>query len=67
MTGTARLSGELAWQCRMLYREVVKFDHHGEEKRVTVEFGVVPVRLPDSPADAGTTDAGNGAENARSS
>ena len=43
------MCGELAWQCRMLYREVVKFDHHGEEKRVTVEFGVVPVRLPDIP------------------
>ena len=34
---------------RMLYREVVAFDHHGTEKRVTVEFGVVPVRLPDIP------------------
>ena len=43
------MCGELAWQCRMPYREVVKFDHHGEEKRVTVEFGVVPVRLPDIP------------------
>ena len=31
----------------MRYREVVTFDHHGKEKRVTVEFGVVPVRLPD--------------------
>jgi len=27
----------------------VTFDHHGEEKRVTIEFGVVPVRLPDIP------------------
>ena len=43
------MCGELAWQCRMLYREVVAFDHHGTEKRVTVEFGVVPVRLPDIP------------------
>ena len=33
----------------MRYREVVTFDHHGEEKRVTIEFGVVPVRLPDIP------------------
>ena len=33
----------------MLYREVVTFDHHGTEKRVTIEFGVVPVRLPDIP------------------
>ena len=33
----------------MLYREVVSFDHHGQEKRVTIEFGVVPVRLPDIP------------------
>lgn len=41
--------GELAWQCRMLYREVVTFDHHGAERRVTIEFGVVPVRLPDIP------------------
>ncbi|MBR6733816.1 MAG: hypothetical protein IKL96_05385, partial [Kiritimatiellae bacterium] len=38
-----------AWQCRMRYREVVTFDHHGKERRVTVEFGVVPVRLPDIP------------------
>ena len=43
------MCGELAWQCRMLYREVVTFDHHGTERRVTVEFGVVPVRLPDIP------------------
>ena len=27
------MCGELAWQCRMLYREVVAFDHHGTEKR----------------------------------
>ena len=33
----------------MRYREVGAFDHHGTEKRVTVEFGVVPVRLPDVP------------------
>ena len=25
------MCGELAWQCRMLHREVVKFDHHGRE------------------------------------
>ena len=43
------MCGELAWQCRMLYREVVTFDHHGTERRVTIEFGVVPVRLPDIP------------------
>ena len=43
------MCGELAWECRMRYREVVSFDHHGKEKRVTVEFGVVPVRLPDIP------------------
>jgi len=43
------MCGELASQCRMLHREVVEFDHHGEERRVTVEFGVVPVRLPDIP------------------
>ena len=43
------MCGELAWQCRMLYREVVTFDHHGQEKRVIIEFGVVPVRLPDIP------------------
>ena len=43
------MCGELAWECRMRYREVVTFDHHGEEKRVTIEFGVVPVRLPDIP------------------
>ena len=43
------MCGELARQCRMRYREVVTFDHHGKERRVTVEFGVVPVRLPDIP------------------
>ena len=43
------MCGELASECRMLYREVVDFDRHGEERRVTVEFGVVPVRLPDIP------------------
>ena len=43
------MCGELAWECRMRYREVVTFDHRGEEKRVTIEFGVVPVRLPDIP------------------
>jgi hypothetical protein len=43
------MCGELAWQCQMRYREVVTFDHHGTERRVTVEFGVVPVRLPDIP------------------
>jgi hypothetical protein len=43
------MCGELAWQCRMLYREVIPFDHHGKERLVTIEFGVVPVRLPDIP------------------
>ena len=43
------MCGELAWQCSMRYREVVIFDHHGTERRVTIEFGVVPVRLPDIP------------------
>ena len=43
------MCGELAWQCAMRYREVVKFDSHGREKKVTIEFGVVPVRLPDIP------------------
>lgn len=43
------MCGELAWQCTMRYREVVTFDHHGAERRVTIEFGVVPVRLPDIP------------------
>jgi len=43
------MCGELAWQCTMRYREVVTFDHHGTEKRVTIEFGVVPVRLPNIP------------------
>jgi hypothetical protein len=39
---------ELARECRMRYREVVAFGHHGKVKRVTVEFGVVPVLLPTS-------------------
>ncbi len=43
------MCGELAWQCSMLYRDVVAFDHHGRERRVAIEFGVVPVRLPDMP------------------
>ena len=43
------MCGELAWECRMRYREVVTFDHHGTEKRVTIEFGVVPMRLPGIP------------------
>ena len=40
------MCGELAWQCPMRYREVLKFDSHGREAKVVVEFGVVPVRLP---------------------
>lgn len=43
------MCGELARECRMRYREVVAFDHHGAERRVTIEFGSVPVRLPDIP------------------
>jgi hypothetical protein len=43
------MCGELAWQCRMLYREVIPFDHHGKDRLLTIEFGVVPVRLPDIP------------------
>jgi len=44
------LCGQLASQCQMRYREIVTFDHHGTENRVTVEFGVLPVRLPDFPS-----------------
>ena len=43
------MCGDLARQCTMRYREVVTFDHHGAERLVTIEFGVVPVRLPDIP------------------
>jgi hypothetical protein len=43
------MCGELAWQCRMLYSEVIPFDHHGKDRLLTIEFGVVPVRLPDIP------------------
>ena len=43
------MCGELAWQCQMRHREVVKFDHHGRERCVTIEYGVVPVRIPDIP------------------
>jgi hypothetical protein len=43
------MCGELASQCQMLHRAVVEFDHHGETKYVTIEFGSVPVRLPDIP------------------
>ena len=33
----------------MLYRGAVTFDHQRQEKRVTIEFRVMPVRLPDIP------------------
>ena len=41
--------GELAWRCPMRYRDAVKFDSHGRTTRTTLEYGVVPVRLPDLP------------------
>lgn len=43
------LCGEVARRCKMLYREVIRFNHHGKERAVTLEFGVVPVYLPDLP------------------
>ena len=43
------MCGELARECRMRHGEVVTFDHHGKERRVTIEFGVAPVRPPDIP------------------
>ena len=40
---------ELALQCRMKYSDVITFDSHGRESKVTLHYGVVPVRLPDLP------------------
>lgn len=47
--GKKALCGELAADCQMRYREVITFDSHGKEKKVMIEFGVLPVRLPDIP------------------
>lgn len=43
------MCGELAWQCTMRYRDVVEFDSQGRKTQTTLEYGVVPVRLPDLP------------------
>lgn len=43
------MCGELAWQCTMRYRDVVEFDSQGRKTQTTIEYGVVPVRLPDLP------------------
>ena len=43
------MCGELAWQCTMRYRDVVEFDSQGRRTQTTLEYGVVPVRLPDLP------------------
>ena len=38
---------ELAEQCPTRYSDVITFDSHGKEVRITLHYGVVPVRLPD--------------------
>ena len=38
---------ELAKQCPTRYSDVITFDSHGKEVRITLHYGVVPVRLPD--------------------
>lgn len=43
------MCGELAWQCAMRYKDVVEFDSQGRRTQTTLEYGVVPVRLPDLP------------------
>ena len=38
---------ELAEQCLTRYSDVITFDSHDKEVRITLHYGVVPVRLPD--------------------
>ena len=41
------LCDDLAAQCTMRYTDTITFDSHGKEVSVSLDYGVVPVRLPD--------------------
>ena len=44
-----RLAADLAGDCEMKYRQCVTFKNHGKELVVPIEYGSLPVRLPDHP------------------
>ena len=44
-----RLAADLAGDCEMKYRQRVTFKSHGRELEVPIEYGSLPVRLPDHP------------------
>lgn len=44
-----RLAADLAGDCEMKYRQCVTFKSHGKELVVPIEYGSLPVRLPDHP------------------
>ena len=44
-----RLAADLADTCVMKYRQRVTFKSHGKEREVPIEYGSLPVRLPDHP------------------
>ena len=44
-----RLAADLAGTCEMKYRDRVTFKSHGKELEVPIEYGSLPVRLPEHP------------------
>ena len=44
-----RLAADLAGTCEMKYRDRVTFRSHGKELEVPIEYGSLPVRLPEHP------------------
>ena len=44
-----RLAADLAGTCEMKYRDRVTFKSHGRELEVPIEYGSLPVRLPEHP------------------
>ena len=44
-----RLAADLAGDCEMKYHQRVTFKSHGKELEVPIEYGSLPVRLPDHP------------------
>ena len=44
-----RLAADLAGDCEIKYRQCVTFKSHGKELVVPIEYGSLPVRLPDHP------------------
>ena len=44
-----RLAADLAGTCVMKYRQRVTFKSHGKERDVPIEYGSIPVRLPEHP------------------